>query len=105
MSQLARQICTKLPVLRFVHLRRVRKIVANLKVNFRRFYANAPFPMPFLQILRVRMALVLRKTAHFLGETEILGVGVCSPLPTTPGVMEDFYIFFSARDPTWWVPF
>ena len=44
--QPAHQICAKLPAFRLVHPRRVRKIVANLKVNFGQFYANSPFPMP-----------------------------------------------------------
>ena len=45
LSLTARQICAKL-----LHLRKgvqnCRKLVANLKVNFGQFYANAPLAMP-----------------------------------------------------------
>ena len=44
-AQIVRQICTKLPVFRFVHHKKgaqsCRILVANSKVNFRQFYANA----------------------------------------------------------------
>ena len=50
LSQIARQICAKLPVFHFVHQRKgaqnCRKFVANLKVNFGQVYANTPFTMP-----------------------------------------------------------
>ena len=49
-TQVARQICDKLPVFLFVHQRKgaqnCRKFVANSKVNSGQFYANTPFPMP-----------------------------------------------------------
>ena len=41
LSQIARQICAKLPVFGF----------ANLKVNFGQFYANTPFPTRHLMIM------------------------------------------------------
>ena len=49
-SQIARQICAKLPLFRFVHhtkgAQNCRKFVANSTLNFGQFYANTPFPMP-----------------------------------------------------------
>ena len=52
-SQLARQICAKLPAFRFVHLRKsaqhCRKLVANLKVNFDNFMQIPLFQCPLLE--------------------------------------------------------
>ena len=58
LSQIARQICAKLPVFRFVHqtkgAQNCRKFVVNLKVNFGQFLCKYPFSnAPFSEFLTI----------------------------------------------------
>ena len=59
-SQIARKFCAKLPVFCFIHqrkgVRKSRKFVANLKVDFAQFYAIPPLSdAPFSKYLFLKI--------------------------------------------------